>query len=258
MAMNTLTIEKMAYRPPLPQTSDVAESGEEHIRRLQRSMIVRIAEVDPNSAANVELDQFAVINIMEDLIGKAGTVFGVDKSTIGLVLYGAKKELTDEAMSRLETFLGSCLAKYAKVQVRIGIGGLMHSFLDLNKSLAAALDEVNRQGSPKEPETHPFVEEAKTLLLRNCGDGVCLKAIAKQLYVNSAYLGRLFKNFESITFNDYLVEVRMEKAKELLMTTDKRIYEIAREVGYRQLDWFYKKFKEYTGYSAKEYKTNHA
>ncbi len=46
----------------------------------------------------------------------------------------------------------------------------------------------------------------------------------------------------------------MEKAKELLMTTDKRIYEIACEVGYRQLDWFYKKFRGYAGCSAKEYK----
>ncbi|WP_370639143.1 helix-turn-helix domain-containing protein [Cohnella sp. REN36] len=51
-----------------------------------------------------------------------------------------------------------------------------------------------------------------------------------------------------------MVQVRMEKAKELLMTTDKRIYEIACEVGYRQLDWFYKKFRGYAGCSAKEYK----
>lgn len=257
IVMNTLTIEKKAYQTPLPQSPDVAEYWEEHVQRVQRTMVVRITEVDPNSAANVELVRFAVINIMEDLIGKAGTVFGVDKDTIGLVMYGTKNELADDAMKCLETFLSSCLAKYAKVQVQIGIGDLMHSFLDLNMSLAAALIEVNRNGTPKESETHPFVEEVKALLLRNCGDGVCLKTIAKQLYVNPAYLGRLFKSHVAVSFNDYLIQIRMEKAKELLMTTDMRIYEIAHEVGYRQLDWFYKKFKEYTGCSAKEYRTNH-
>lgn len=130
----------------------------------------------------------------------------------------------------------------------------MHTFLDLNKSLAVALQKLNNQDKTDEPDSHPFVEEAKYLLQKNYGDGVCLKTIAKQLFVNSAYLGRLFKSYEAVTFNDYLIKVRMEKAKELLKTTDKKIYEIAHEVGYRQLDWFYKRFKEYTGYSAKEYK----
>ncbi|WP_239619072.1 helix-turn-helix transcriptional regulator [Cohnella mopanensis] len=109
-----------------------------------------------------------------------------------------------------------------------------------------------------EMESHSLVEEAKELLQKKCGQGVCLKTIAKQLFVNPAYLGKLFKNYESISFNDYLVQVRMEKAEALLIETDLRIYEIAHEVGYRQLDWFYKNFKEYIGYSAKEYRSINA
>ncbi|KWX74392.1 hypothetical protein AMQ84_20560 [Paenibacillus riograndensis] len=47
---------------------------------------------------------------------------------------------------------------------------------------------------------------------------------------------------------------RMEKAKLLLETTEMKIYEITDAVGYTEIDWFYKKFKEYTGTSAYEYR----
>ncbi|WP_051318530.1 helix-turn-helix transcriptional regulator [Cohnella thermotolerans] len=256
MMMNTLSAETQPHRMPNAPLPDLSEPGEEEIRRIQRTMVVKLAEDDSNAAEELELKHFAAQNVLEDLIGRAGTVFSVHKHTFGIVLYGTRKELTDEAMERLGTFLDSCLAKYAKVRVRIGIGDPMDTFLDLNKSLAAALHAVECRSSRCAADaTHPFVEEAKALLRRNCGDGVSLKSIAKQLFVNPAYLGRLFKSYAAVSFNDYLVQVRMEKAKELLMTTDMKIYEIAHEVGYRQLDWFYKKFKEYTGYSAKEFKS---
>jgi YesN/AraC family two-component response regulator len=46
----------------------------------------------------------------------------------------------------------------------------------------------------------------------------------------------------------------MERAKMLLEQTDLKIYEIANEVGYTEIDWFYKRFKSYTGVSANEYR----
>jgi YesN/AraC family two-component response regulator len=57
-----------------------------------------------------------------------------------------------------------------------------------------------------------------------------------------------------MTFNEYLLKQRMEKVKALLESTDLKVYEIANEVGYSEMDWFYKKFKSYTGVSANEYR----
>jgi len=52
---------------------------------------------------------------------------------------------------------------------------------------------------------------------------------------------------------DYkILGVQLERAKFLVLNTDKKIYEIATEVGFRKLDTFYKRFKEYTGKSAGE------
>ncbi|NIK75901.1 YesN/AraC family two-component response regulator [Paenibacillus castaneae] len=83
---------------------------------------------------------------------------------------------------------------------------------------------------------------------------ISLKSIAEFLFVNATYLGQQFKSVEGITFNDYLLKVRMEKAKDLLQHTNLRIYEIAVQVGYQELDWFYRRFKEYTGMSTTKYR----
>jgi len=245
-----------AYPSPITPLLDLTEAKDDSVQRYQRTMVVRWVDDQVIPLQDRELAQFAVMNVLEDLIGKAGTVFYSSDCTLGLVLYGSRHELTDGAMETFSAFLKSTLAKYAKVRAMIGIGDPMNTFLDLNRSLSSALQAVDGQDGQMttEPESHPFVEEAKQLLQQDYGDGVCLKTIAKKLYVNPAYLGRLFKSYQNVTFNEYLIQVRMEKAKELLKTTDMKIYEIAHEIGYRQLDWFYKKFKAYTGYSAKEFK----
>ncbi|MFD0714323.1 response regulator [Paenibacillus sp. GCM10027626] len=105
---------------------------------------------------------------------------------------------------------------------------------------------------PSQPAT--TMETVKKIVNDDYGTNLSLKSIAEQIYMNPAYLGQLFKSNEGISFNDYLMRVRMERAKQLLRSTDKKVYEIALEVGYRELDWFYKKFKEYSGVSPSEYR----
>ncbi|WP_074106803.1 helix-turn-helix transcriptional regulator [Paenibacillus helianthi] len=83
---------------------------------------------------------------------------------------------------------------------------------------------------------------------------ITLKRISDSLNFNCAYLGQKFKQHENMSFNEYLLRQRMEKAKLLLETTEMKIYEIADAVGYTEMDWFYKKFREYTGTSANEYR----
>ncbi|MCC3372030.1 helix-turn-helix domain-containing protein [Cohnella sp. REN36] len=109
--------------------------------------------------------------------------------------------------------------------------------------------------SSKERSTQPSVVEiVMNYVQAEMHRNITLKKISDALHFNCAYLGRKFKNEENMTFNEYLLQQRMEKAKRLLEQTDMRIYEIANEVGYSELDWFYKRFKEYTGISANMYR----
>lgn len=76
----------------------------------------------------------------------------------------------------------------------------------------------------------------------NYRENMTLKDLSKKYYVNAAYLGQNFKKKYGEPFKDYLNRVRIEAAEELLLYSDKKIYEIAEEVGYKDLDYFINKF----------------
>lgn len=116
-----------------------------------------------------------------------------------------------------------------------------------------AVDSLLRQ---RDVQPNQSIEEVKAWVSEHYGSHISLRAIAAKMYMNPVYLGQLFKSQTEMSFNDYLLKVRMEKAIELLLHSDKKVYEIAYEVGYKQLDWFYKKFKAYTGISAGEYRAS--
>ncbi|WP_211748422.1 response regulator [Paenibacillus sp. Marseille-Q4541] len=118
-------------------------------------------------------------------------------------------------------------------------------------------DVIQRVEETREPQHTSAIEQVKRIVATEYGSNVSLKNIAEQIFMNSVYLGHLFKSVVGISFNDYLMQVRMEQAKLQLIHSDKKVYMIANEVGYRQLDWFYRKFKEYTGLSAGEFRLQH-
>ncbi len=81
-----------------------------------------------------------------------------------------------------------------------------------------------------------------------------LEHLATLFNYNSAYLGKSFKNHTGKSFNVYLDQVRINRAKELLLQGDLKVYEIAQVVGYKHMDYFHSKFKKYVGLSPLEYK----
>lgn len=84
--------------------------------------------------------------------------------------------------------------------------------------------------------------QIETDLKENFSENLTLKDLSKKYYVNAAYLGQIFKKQYGESFKDYLNRIRIEEAAELLLKTDKKVYEIAEEVGYRDLDYFINKF----------------
>ncbi len=71
-----------------------------------------------------------------------------------------------------------------------------------------------------------------------------LQKIADNYYINSAYLGKMFKERMGKSFNAYLLDIRIEASKELLKNNTGKIYEIAHEVGFNDPNYFYVKFAE--------------
>jgi two-component system response regulator YesN len=85
-------------------------------------------------------------------------------------------------------------------------------------------------------------------------DGLCLGTIASTVHMSQGYLSQIFKQETDMSINNYLISVRLEKARELLRTTDKRIYEIARDVGYKDEFYLSNAFKKNVGMRPSEYR----
>ncbi|MCR2805961.1 response regulator transcription factor [Paenibacillus soyae] len=81
-----------------------------------------------------------------------------------------------------------------------------------------------------------------------------IQDIAGEVHFSSAYLRYLFKRETNRSVWDYVTELRIEEAKYLLATTDKKRYEIANEVGYESPEHFSRMFKRYAGVSPADYR----
>lgn len=101
-----------------------------------------------------------------------------------------------------------------------------------------------------------FMKKIELFIKENYSKDLTIKSIAQQFFINPIYLGRMFKKHFNMPFNKYLHFVRIENAKKLLLTTDKKIYEIAKEVGYSDPDYFSLKFEEYVGKSPSKFRNS--
>ncbi len=88
----------------------------------------------------------------------------------------------------------------------------------------------------------------------NFQTNIKLETIAPLFGYNSAYLGKIFSKTVGESFNNYVDHIRIDHAKQLIMENKLKVYEIAEQVGYKNVDYFHKKFKKYIGKSPAEYR----
>jgi len=99
-----------------------------------------------------------------------------------------------------------------------------------------------------------LVGDVKKLIQTRYKEKLSIEEIAKTVYLSPAYLCLLFKEETGQTINEYLTQMRMEKAKSLLCTGERKVLEVALEVGYQDQKYFCKLFKKYTGVNPSEYR----
>lgn len=83
---------------------------------------------------------------------------------------------------------------------------------------------------------------------------ITVTSIANLYGINKKYAGRVFKNNTGMSFSEYLNTLRINAAKNLLITTKAAIIDISLEVGYNSTSYFNRVFKNLTGCSPNEYR----
>lgn len=88
----------------------------------------------------------------------------------------------------------------------------------------------------------------------NYSSPIKLETLASLFGYNSAYLGKIFHKAAGMSFNNYIDKLRVEHSMKLLRESDMKVYEIAKQVGYKSVDYYHKKFRAITGESPAEYR----
>jgi two-component system response regulator YesN len=98
------------------------------------------------------------------------------------------------------------------------------------------------------------IQRAKSLVHEFYNQGITLDEIAAKLNITPEYLGTQFHKEMGINFSSYIKNFRIKKAKELLIGTHLKLYEVADKSGYGDPKYFSQVFKEATGFLPTEYR----
>jgi len=120
---------------------------------------------------------------------------------------------------------------------------------DFKTYISEALDQMR-----KRKKVSKEVAAAVEFINNHLGKDISLVQVAEYVNLSSGYLSTLFKKELQVTFIEYLNHARMERAKELLVGTYLKSYEIAEEVGFTEATYFSKVFKKSSGLSPNEYR----
>lgn len=99
-----------------------------------------------------------------------------------------------------------------------------------------------------------IIDSVKEYINNNYSKDLCLTILSQQFYISAPYLSKIFKECTGISLKQYISEIRVQKAKELLKNPSYKISEVAEMVGYDKVHGFLKMFKEATGMTPGEYR----
>lgn len=118
--------------------------------------------------------------------------------------------------------------------------GVQVSFLSLLNQLASSIHVTSTK-------SQKLVGDLMDFLAANFSKPLTSKQLSQQFHFTSDYLTRKMKQFCGLTPGQYIQQLRVDKAKELLSNTDQTLSYISEEIGYHDVSVFYKAFYKHTG-----------
>lgn len=121
----------------------------------------------------------------------------------------------------------------------------LNEFIDCIKaSVFSVSDYINNL---RKSDGKKGIDEIKEYINKYYYTNVNLNQLSEKYYLNSCYLSQLFKQETGSNFIDYLTNVRLEKAKNLLLDTNLKIYQVSEMLGYNSFRYFSDLFSKMVG-----------
>lgn len=192
----------------------------------------------------------------------------VHRKSIDCMVFSKTKELTEDTGQHAKSIFIYALESM-QIPHRIGVGSWEEDLMQMEFSYLCAKEAVGEYVTAEKREEIVVVEPESgddkkavppeitficNYINENYSEKITLNAIADSVGFSKYYISRLFKQHMGVTIIDYLIKVRLDKAKELLGKGDYSIKQISFMIGYSDPNYFTWSFKKYLGISPIKYR----
>lgn len=219
---------------------------------------------------SVEIDTSQLWEINWDSTTLISAVENIDCVTIETEINKLSKEIGSKLFSHdilnslvhnMVFSLCSIVRKYngdpATIFHQAEIESLIRNVTDINEiaawMLSICVKASNYVYELLSSKSSRVIDQIKKYIDENLPEDLTLKKISTVFYLNSAYLGQLFKNTTNESFNDYINKKRILEVKSSLVSENYKMHELLKKVGFNSPEHFYRQFKRYEGISFAEY-----
>ena len=167
------------------------------------------------------------------------------------------EDLVEGYMRQVRDFFGreqivlKRMEKAVAKQENENIRSLYEEIMKKSISFAGGKTEVPAE---KKRSRHEIVETLEEIIRTHYRENLSIESIAKMMHFTPNYIGTVFKAEKKEGINHYLLKVRLEAAKRMLLSTELPINEIAMECGYENVTYFHTIFKKEFGMTPNEFR----
>lgn len=160
-----------------------------------------------------------------------------------IVLYGLPSSLASKLDEMYTVFGGQ--SSYKERHLKHLLNCVLIDILEIGQPLTSELDDI-----------HPIVRESISYMLTNPSENITLETFSQKFGISKTYFSHLFRDSTGICFKQYLVSLRMECAKRMLLENELPIIDVGFECGFFTPSQFVRSFKQHTGMTPSAYRAS--
>ncbi|WP_434750367.1 response regulator transcription factor [Paenibacillus amylolyticus] len=256
---------------PLSDISDVREAHHQTILALDKRSITDFGKYYTYTVENIPLSSLrwgrshellffmesGSVSKVKELVADFFAFFIRQPDALLSHLKEQCREIVGETKQLLQHYLQSgsggnaSSSLEAVLDISFDMESIRHYMDKVLSGTALLLQEYNPYRSDQ------VIDNVKHYIDHHYAKDLTLEWVSSLFYLNPSYLSFLFKEKHGENFTDYINRLRIEQAKVTLISTDDKIYRIAKQLGYDNPKYFFRVFKKMTGLTPEEYRKQH-
>ncbi|HTG71031.1 MAG TPA: response regulator [Candidatus Udaeobacter sp.] len=205
-----------------------------------------LVQIKLETDTDLSLKQFVVENVLSELFELHGRGFVVSLDEVALL--GVVSLDEGRSVLKLEEEMNLHLTYTLKVKFSITVSSCLTDFKaipnEVKKMQVGAPNEGKAYSYPAVNKSDEAIELALQYIAGNYEENLSLEKVASVVYLNPIYFSQVFKQKIGIGYKDYVTNLRLERAKQLLADPKLRIIDIALMVGYGDFRHFSQVFRK--------------